>query len=161
MKNGTIFYGSKKVIPSQKPGEKVDLLTNRRLKLSVWANMLSDYHILSLEKCNGQKASSKRKKYFNDSSQNPWKMESLYYVREKKKKELYLSHWTRIIPLRTSLSISNLHSNSPVSRSSYYAMEYCCLSSKYSLWYSTFKFALLDFTPLHTAIEHFLICIPI
>lgn len=48
--------------------------------------MLSDYHILSLEKCNGQKASSKRKKYFNDSSQNPWKMESLYYVREKKKK---------------------------------------------------------------------------
>lgn len=35
MKNGTIFYGSKKVIPSPKPGEKVDLLTNRRLKLSV------------------------------------------------------------------------------------------------------------------------------
>ena len=90
MKNGTVFYGSKKVIPSQKPEEKVDLLTNRRLKLSVWANMLSDYHILSLEKCDGQKAGSKRKKYFNDSPQNPWKMESLYYVREKKKRN-YIS----------------------------------------------------------------------
>lgn len=27
MKDGTIFCGSEKVIPSQKPGEKVDLLT--------------------------------------------------------------------------------------------------------------------------------------
>lgn len=49
--------------------------------------MLSDYHISSLDKCDGQK------------KQNPWKMRSLWYVRTKKirnylllsrKKKLYL-----------------------------------------------------------------------
>ena len=44
--------------------------------------------------------------------------------------------------------ISNLHSNSHILKGSCYAIEHYHLSSKYSLWYLTFKFTLLDFTPI-------------
>jgi hypothetical protein len=36
MKHGIVFCGSKNVIPSQKPGEKKNLISNRELTLRVY-----------------------------------------------------------------------------------------------------------------------------
>lgn len=64
------FLWQQKSYPKPKARRK-SRLTNRRLKLSVRANMLSNYCILSLEKYDGQKVGGKSNKYFNDNSQNP------------------------------------------------------------------------------------------
>lgn len=71
---------------------------------------------------------------------------------EKEKEKLSPSHWKRIVPLRTSLNIPSLHSNSFVmglllcNRTSPFVIKmFLCDVTLWSLF-------LLNFTPLHAAI---------